>query len=324
MTHAFNHVILGGTFDHLHSGHKYLLSQALYATHTLTIGLVAHPCPYDKSYAFSIQDYETRLSNLKSFLDTIKDKQKIDIITLTDIYGTTLTDLSIEAIFVTSATLKGATQINLKRRELGLPPLTIITVPHQRGDDGEIISSSRIRSGEINNFGLNFQRFLSQKSTWHMPESLRNTLRVPLGTKLDSLDQYEYTQNRIVFCVGDVITTTFLQSPHIPSIAIYDGLSKRQKVDHDLPSTFSLNNMPGTINFAFTNILKKSLAKHLTSDKTVFIKVIGEEDLLALPTLLLAPLESDVLYGLPNEGICLVSVSLNIKTKVMSLLSQFL
>ena len=49
---------------------------------------------------------------------------------------------------------------------------------------------------------------------------------------------------------------------------------------------------------------------------SLFLVVDGEEDLLALPSILFAPLNAYVLYGQPNEGIVVVSVTESLKIKV--------
>lgn len=327
---SFNHVILGGTFDHLHAGHKYLLSQSLLSTNSLTIGLVANPHPYDKSYAFSIQSYEERFINLKSYMDSIKENKNIDIINLTDIYGTTLSDLSIDAIYVTNSTLAGANQINLRRSEMGLTPLTIITVPHLKGDDGEIISSSRIRSGLIDESGHSYLKFLNQKNVWHMPENLRSKLHAPIGTTYKNIDELVSTlnPNSIVIAVGDVVASSLLSSQLEPSVCIFDGISNRlplatASIHPNLQvAHYNISNSAGSINTRYADVFLKAL-KDVESGNKVNIKVDGEEDLLALPSILFAPLNSYVLYGLPNIGICAIYITEESKTDIIKIINQF-
>lgn len=330
MTKSFNHVILGGTFDHLHNGHKLLLSQALSSTRRLTIGLVTNPHPFDKSFAFSIQSYDARLSNLKSFINSVKANKKIDIIKLTDTYGTTLIDQTIEAIYVTSSTLAGANQINLKRREMGLKSLTIITVPHLKGDDGEIISSSRIRAGLVDDSGHSYFKHLKQKQVWHMPEHLRSKLQNPIGETYTNIDELVSAINEtsIVIAVGDIVTNSLISSKLKPSICVYDGKSNRIVLDPtSIPPTlqiahYNILNPAGSINSLYTNILLKAL-KNVENSNTVIIKVDGEEDLLTLPTILLAPLNTYVVYGLPSIGICAAYITEESKNEIVKILNQF-
>ena len=53
------------------------------------------------------------------------------------------------------------------------------------------------------------------------------------------------------------------------------------------------------------------------------IKVKGEEDLLALPAILLAPLHSIMLYGQMDMGIVMVEVTEEKKKEVMEILKKF-
>ncbi len=67
-----NKVLVGGTFDHLHSGHKLLLTGAMLATKSeLHVG-VSHPqMLVNKSNPDLIQPLETRMEAVKSFLDQL-------------------------------------------------------------------------------------------------------------------------------------------------------------------------------------------------------------------------------------------------------------
>jgi len=53
------------------------------------------------------------------------------------------------------------------------------------------------------------------------------------------------------------------------------------------------------------------------------ILVDGEEDLLALPTMLLAPLDTYVVYGQYNLGMVVVRITEEIKSLARNLLTQF-
>lgn len=54
-----------------------------------------------------------------------------------------------EAIVVSTETVQKAFEINKTRSKRKLQPLIIITVPMMRAEDGKLISSTRIREGEI-------------------------------------------------------------------------------------------------------------------------------------------------------------------------------
>ena len=67
----------------------------------------------------------------------------------------------------------------------------------------------------------------------------------------------------------------------------------------------SVDNPAGII----TDELIKTLSEAFASEKPLRIFVRGEEDLATLPVILMAPLDSVVLYGQPDEGVVFVKVT---------------
>jgi uncharacterized protein (UPF0218 family) len=53
------------------------------------------------------------------------------------------------------------------------------------------------------------------------------------------------------------------------------------------------------------------------------INITGEEDLAVLPFVLVAPLNFQILYGQPNEGIVAIFITNDIKKRAMNLLEKF-
>jgi phosphopantetheine adenylyltransferase len=100
MSFIYQHAILGGTFDHFHVGHEQFVAAPFMQSVRVTIGLVKSPVT--KLYPTSIESYAERDISLRSYLAQLKVSDRSNIITLHDIYGTSLTDHSIDAIFVTS------------------------------------------------------------------------------------------------------------------------------------------------------------------------------------------------------------------------------
>ena len=52
------------------------------------------------------------------------------------------------------------------------------------------------------------------------------------------------------------------------------------------------------------------------------IRVYGEEDLAALPAIVLAPVSSVVIYGLPDEGGIMVTVTQGVKDRIYNMLDK--
>ena len=81
------------------------------------------------------------------------DKSNFVVVPLEDPYGTTIYDANFEAIVVSEETEPTAIEINEIRVSKGMKPLDIVVVSFVLAYDGIPISSTRIRSGEINKNG---------------------------------------------------------------------------------------------------------------------------------------------------------------------------
>ena len=90
------------------------------------------------------------MSNLKSFFS---DKSNFVVIPLNDPYGTTIYDGDFDAIVVSEETEPTAVEINEIRVSKGMKPLDIVVVSFVLAYDGNPISSTRIRRGEITRNG---------------------------------------------------------------------------------------------------------------------------------------------------------------------------
>ena len=70
---TYREVVLGGTFDHIHSGHRLLLAVAsLLCEQKLTVGLSEGPLLQRKILKELIEPFQKRKRNLQEFLDDVK------------------------------------------------------------------------------------------------------------------------------------------------------------------------------------------------------------------------------------------------------------
>ena len=143
----YNKVVVGGTFDKFHDGHKKLLSTAFQIGNNVEIGVTSDEFGGLKGDIDSCQE---RMNNLKSFFS---DKSNFIVIPLNDPYGTTIYDGDFDAIVVSEETEPTAVEINDIRVSKGMDPLDIVVVSFVLAYDGNPISSTRIRRGEINQNG---------------------------------------------------------------------------------------------------------------------------------------------------------------------------
>jgi len=159
----FHHLVLGGTFDHFHQGHKSLLKKALELGEKITIGITSDKFSQKKFLAQLIEPFAIRKKAVEKFVKKyLNDGRHLDILPISDIYGTTLIDKTIEAIVVSQATKKNALLINEKRKTIGLPKLAIIVVDNVLAADGKLLSSERIRAGEVDREGNSYYLLLER------------------------------------------------------------------------------------------------------------------------------------------------------------------
>ncbi|KAF8344153.1 uncharacterized protein EI90DRAFT_3114871 [Cantharellus anzutake] len=116
--------VLGGTFDHLHSGHKILVSIAAWiSTRKVIIGVTDAALLVRKSNAHVLESLETRIENVRRFGQTFNPKLEYDVVPISDVYGPTAWDPNIQALVLSHETREGAAAIAKHRKEKSLPPL---------------------------------------------------------------------------------------------------------------------------------------------------------------------------------------------------------
>lgn len=339
MKNRYNHVVVGGTFDHFHKGHAFLLDQALSLSNHITIGITTTNMNSYKLLHQWIQPYDSRMLSVKQHIDSHKHNDQImNYIAITDVYGNTISDTTIDAIVVTQSTKQGAELINTKRVQAGLKALDIICIAYILDEKGEVISSERIRKGEISREGKRYVSFEISREIVYLPKTLRPVLASPLGHLITDLSQAKerLCSSPMIVSVGDIVLLELRKKGYMPSVAIFDLKSQRKALPVDLFHQMNmplpinkLSNQAGSIEHQATQEIQKSIieqVKKLQSIKqpqTHYILIEGEEDLLALPAILYAPLHTLVVYGQKNRGIVIVEVTEEMKEKVFNWLKGF-
>lgn len=141
-------VILGGTFDLLHAGHKALLKKA-FSLGQVNIGLVSDEMAA-QSKIRKIAPFFVRKSELESFI--AKERQTAVIFEISDKFGPAIKE-DFDFIVVSPETHKTALEINETRKNLGKRPMEIIKIDYIFAEDLLPISSTRIAAGKIDKEG---------------------------------------------------------------------------------------------------------------------------------------------------------------------------
>ena len=147
--------------------------------------------------------------------------------------------------------------------------------------------------------------------TCFLPEKSRSLLQKPWGKLLTGdakevaskysklLAQNEYP---LIITVGDYC------SSHLKSdIKIFDNKVQRQDFVSDHKFCLTVDNLAGTIQEQAWKAVELAIKKPCN------VRVNGEEDLLVIPAVLSSAPGTLVVYGLPNQGICCLKVTPEIK-----------
>jgi len=153
MNQKFKTVVVGGTFDELHKGHKALLMKAFEVGDNVIIGLSTNDLVHNLKRNHEVGNYKKRLKELNDFLRKQGVSSKAKIVPLRTPYGTTLSRGCAEALVVSRETETRAKEINQKRKEKGLPTLRVIVIEMVPAENRIPISTTRIKQGEIDREG---------------------------------------------------------------------------------------------------------------------------------------------------------------------------
>jgi len=304
----YDSIIIGGTFDRFHAGHEAFLDKAFKSGKKVIIGLTTPSMLKKIVRQNSIWPFEERKKAVEGFVK--KYGKEFTIIPIEDIFGPSTERQDLDAIVATEETRHTCERINQIRKRKGLKELEIIHVPWVYSEDCRVISSSRIRKDEIDRQG----HILVDYS---ITESLREDLRIP-KSKIFEGDNPTVTKDMVsyikeegfdkVVCVGDEVSRDLLQNRFKPKNIVVDGKVNRIPIDYldeivgHYSDKFTLTNTPGTI----AKEVWKTLQDALKQESAVVVK--GEEDLLAIPTILLSEVNTAIIYGQPGRGKVVIDV----------------
>ncbi len=129
------------------------------------------------------------------------------------------------------------------------------------------------------------------------------------------------TKPRKIISIGDVVSKNMLERKIPLNVFIVDNRTMRKQVEPVLfkaDETLRLVNPAGTIKENSWRIIGEAI----NSDGLVRVLVDGEEDLLTIVTVLLAPEGSLVIYGQPGEGVVVINVNGETKRKMRDIISK--
>ena len=177
-------VAVGGTFDHLHAGHKLLLTmtalllkldeKSASSGRSLTVGITGDVLLQKKQYIDQLQDWDHRQAAVQEFLlgilqislptvalessqrmtnsdtgaRTVRQEFEsglvINYVEIFDPFGPTITDESISALVISGETRSGGQAVNDKRGAKGWSLLEVFEVDVLNAEIGDASASNRI------------------------------------------------------------------------------------------------------------------------------------------------------------------------------------
>ncbi|KAH8682610.1 hypothetical protein BX600DRAFT_506188 [Xylariales sp. PMI_506] len=180
-TPSYDVVCLGGTFDHLHPGHKLLLTAAVLLLKVpeegtsqscrFIIGITGDELLKNKKYAEFVQSWDERALYVIEFLASLLQLQKggweagesgklekkdgdiaayfrgdtiaIQCVRIQDPFGPTITTERMDALIVSGETRSGGSAVNDRRKQLGWQPMEIYEVDVLDAEDVSDSSSAK-------------------------------------------------------------------------------------------------------------------------------------------------------------------------------------
>ncbi len=147
----------------------------------------------------------------------------------------------------------------------------------------------------------------------NIPKDVRIDYAIPRGEIVtENIDRWirDNLKDKKVISIGDVVTGSLIQNGVKPFVSVIDGRTRRNEFSHidvieELRECRVLKtvNPKGKLSLEAMEMICKVLSSKGEGVKCYAIIVDGEEDILALPALSCAPLNSVVLYGVPGVGI---------------------
>jgi len=162
---------------------------------------------------------------------------------------------------------------------------------------------------------------------YKLPEALRAKLSKPMGRLFLSSEvgEKEFANAvmgaPMVVTVGDRVTETVGRLGRVPDVQVVDGKENRKErlpPDVAYSRKIMVKNPPGTI----TEEAIGGIREAFRGRKPARVAVDGEEDLLAIPVIALAPISALVIYGQPGEGVVTVRADAESKSRNRAVLAE--
>ena len=165
------------------------------------------------------------------------------------------------------------------------------------------------------------------RRVFRLPNELRATLAQPLGRvyKADEVDGDEFRElvkgAPMVATVGDRVTDTLQGLGRTPDVQVVDGVERRARRDPPavpFARLLDVENPAGTL----TAEAVEAMAEAFGGKKPARVMVKGEEDLMAMLAIAMAPESTLVFYGQPGVGVVAVRCDADSRARNKAILAK--
>jgi len=182
-----------------------------------------------------------------------------------------------------------------------------------------------------------FREAFEPKKDLKLPKGLLVHFKKPYGKLFRSEKEFlKYgirpSEKGLLICIGDLASYSLIESGFSPDIIVVDGKVKRKPFLKKIKfkdKKFKVINKPGLTTRALWNTIRKAMLNAQT--EKIKVSVVGEDDLGVLPSVIMAPLGSVVVYGQPElvfegnkiqGGLVAIQVDLEKKKNAVNLFRQ--
>ncbi len=296
-------------FDRLHVGHEVLIDRLRDMPNPVAVVADGELVAHELEMAAIIQPATTRLKKLEGYLAATGLNEMIPVRVVSSFAELVSAHSPTSFLMFEGPCCEEieARALSLRKQQLGFKDIVEHLKP-MRADDGDKVSSARIRKGEIDRLGRHL-RGTSQPPR-RLEFSTRSGLKIPKGDVYDVHEvcpekevvaRIERDRPAKVISVGDVTTASVIAQGYTPDVCIVDGITRRGGFEGSFrgEKEYVIYNPPAVIFPEAWSVIDTAIH----DDARSLIVVDGEEDLMGFPVVLLASEGSVMLYGQPDVGI---------------------
>lgn len=155
-----------------------------------------------------------------------------------------------------------------------------------------------------------------------LPEEKRRVLSGVHGRLITPAD---LDRSKPILAVGDICSSKLLESGVRPDVIIIDGKTRRGVIAHPPDeqgyTQKRVKNPPGCLTPELFDAIGEAESNARNGIKTRIL-IDGEEDLSVIPLIMIFPLGSQIVYGVPGVGMAMLIITSEFRVKAQRLIEE--